>query len=162
MSRVKNRGCCTLLKSCEANCDLWVWAIQTKFDWLIEYAFLGDGVWGRKLDTCCFIVLSMRGRMQLYGLFLYLREETVLFESDLLSMVLEKINPQISLCINLFFNPSIILWSGSGGAGGVKHSAERKSMRGVTHSLCVSHLEIPSPVMFLSHTIRGDGTYAGT
>ena len=30
------RGCHTLLKPYETNCDLWIWAIQIKFDWLIE------------------------------------------------------------------------------------------------------------------------------
>ena len=34
--RVKGRGCHTLLKPDETNCDLWIWAIQIKFDWLIE------------------------------------------------------------------------------------------------------------------------------
>ena len=34
--RVKGRGCHTLLKPCETNCGLWMWAIQIKFDWLIE------------------------------------------------------------------------------------------------------------------------------
>ena len=30
--RVKGRGCHTLLKPYETNCDLWIWAIQIKFD----------------------------------------------------------------------------------------------------------------------------------
>ena len=34
--RVKGRGCHTLLKPYETNCDLWIWAIQIKFDWLID------------------------------------------------------------------------------------------------------------------------------
>ena len=34
--RVKGRGCHTLLKPYETNCGLWIWAIQIKFDWLIE------------------------------------------------------------------------------------------------------------------------------
>ena len=29
------RGCHTLLKPYETDCDLWIWAIQIKFDWLI-------------------------------------------------------------------------------------------------------------------------------
>ena len=33
--RVKGRGCHTMLKPYETNCDLWIWAIQIKFDWLI-------------------------------------------------------------------------------------------------------------------------------
>ena len=35
--RVKGRGCHTLLKPYETNCGLWLWAIQIKFDWLIEF-----------------------------------------------------------------------------------------------------------------------------
>ena len=35
--RVKGRGCHTLLKPYETNCDLWIWAIQIKFDWLIDW-----------------------------------------------------------------------------------------------------------------------------
>ena len=34
--RVKGRGCHTLLKPHETNCGLWIWAIQIKFDWLID------------------------------------------------------------------------------------------------------------------------------
>ena len=34
--RVKGRGCHTLLKPYEMNCGLWIWAIQIKFDWLID------------------------------------------------------------------------------------------------------------------------------
>ena len=34
--RVKGRGCHTLLKPYETNCCLWIWAIQIKFDWLID------------------------------------------------------------------------------------------------------------------------------
>ena len=34
--RVKDRGCHTLLKPYETNCGLWIWAIQIKFDWLID------------------------------------------------------------------------------------------------------------------------------
>ena len=34
--RVKGRGCHTLLKPYETNCGLWIWAIQIKFDWLID------------------------------------------------------------------------------------------------------------------------------
>ena len=39
----KGRGCHTLLKPYETNCDLWIWAIQIKFNWLIDwkYMFLG-------------------------------------------------------------------------------------------------------------------------
>ena len=33
--RVKGRGCHTLLKPYETNCELWIWALQIKFDWLI-------------------------------------------------------------------------------------------------------------------------------
>ena len=36
--RVKGRGCHTLLKPYETNCGLWIWAIQIKFDWLIDPA----------------------------------------------------------------------------------------------------------------------------
>ena len=39
--RVKGRGCHTLLKPYETNCGLWIWAIQIKFDWLIEMVSLG-------------------------------------------------------------------------------------------------------------------------
>ena len=35
--RVKGRGCHTLLKPYETNCDLWIWAIQIQFDWLIDW-----------------------------------------------------------------------------------------------------------------------------
>ena len=35
--RVKGRGCHTLLKPYETNCGLWIWAIQIKFDWLIDW-----------------------------------------------------------------------------------------------------------------------------
>ena len=35
--RVKGRGCHTMLKPYETNCDLWIWAIQIKFDWLIDW-----------------------------------------------------------------------------------------------------------------------------
>ena len=36
--RVKGRGWChTLLKPYETNCGLWIWAIQIKFDWLIDW-----------------------------------------------------------------------------------------------------------------------------
>ena len=36
--RVKGRGCHTLLKPYETwNCDLSIWAIQIKFDWLIDF-----------------------------------------------------------------------------------------------------------------------------
>ena len=35
--RVKDRGCHTLLKPDETNCGLWIWAIQIKFDWLIDW-----------------------------------------------------------------------------------------------------------------------------
>ena len=35
--RVKGRGCHTLLKPYETNCGLWIWAIQIKFDWLIDF-----------------------------------------------------------------------------------------------------------------------------
>ena len=34
--RVKGRGYHTLFKPYETNCDLWIWTIQIKFDWLIE------------------------------------------------------------------------------------------------------------------------------
>ena len=34
--RVKGRGCHTLLKPYETSCGLWIWAIQIKFDWLID------------------------------------------------------------------------------------------------------------------------------
>ena len=34
------RGCHTLLKPYETNCDLWIWAIQIKLDWLIIFIFL--------------------------------------------------------------------------------------------------------------------------
>ena len=34
--RAKGRGCHTLLKPYETNCDLWIWAIQIRFDWLIH------------------------------------------------------------------------------------------------------------------------------
>ena len=37
--RVKGRGCHTLLKPYETNCGLWIWAIQIKFDWLIDWLF---------------------------------------------------------------------------------------------------------------------------
>ena len=36
--RVKGRGCHTLLKPYETNCGLWIWAIQIKFDWLIDWS----------------------------------------------------------------------------------------------------------------------------
>ena len=39
--RVKGRGCHTLLKPYETNCGLWIWAIQIKFDWLIDWCWLG-------------------------------------------------------------------------------------------------------------------------
>ena len=32
----KGRGCHTLLKPYETDCGLWIWAIQIKFDWLID------------------------------------------------------------------------------------------------------------------------------
>ena len=35
--RVKGRGCHILLKPYETNCGLWIWAIQIKFDWLIDW-----------------------------------------------------------------------------------------------------------------------------
>ena len=38
--RVKGRGCHTLLKPCETNCGLWIWAIQIQFDWLIDWLFM--------------------------------------------------------------------------------------------------------------------------
>ena len=38
--RVKGRGCHTLLKPYETNCGLWIWAIQIKFDWLIDWWYL--------------------------------------------------------------------------------------------------------------------------
>ena len=48
--RVKDRGCHTLLKPYETNCDLWIWAIQTKLDWLIDWGKYeaGDG----QADQC--------------------------------------------------------------------------------------------------------------
>ena len=55
--RVKGRGCHTLLKPYETNCDLWIWAIQIKFDWLIDTWFVcwlpGRGVGGRR--SFCYI-----------------------------------------------------------------------------------------------------------
>ena len=39
--RVKGRGCHTLLKPYETNCGLWIWAIQIKFDWLIDWCSTG-------------------------------------------------------------------------------------------------------------------------
>ena len=42
--RVEGRGCHTLLKPYETNCDLWIWAMQIKFDWLIEYMILFKSV----------------------------------------------------------------------------------------------------------------------
>ena len=41
--RVKGRGCHTLLKPYETNCGLCIWAIQIKFDWLIDWLIL-EGV----------------------------------------------------------------------------------------------------------------------
>ena len=40
--RVKGRGCHTLLKPYETNCGLWIWAIQIKFDWLIDWYVTGS------------------------------------------------------------------------------------------------------------------------
>ena len=37
--RVKGIGCHTLLKPYETNCDLWIWAIQTKYDWWLNKIF---------------------------------------------------------------------------------------------------------------------------
>ena len=34
--RVKGRGCHTLFKPYETNCDLWIWAIQIQFDWFLS------------------------------------------------------------------------------------------------------------------------------
>ena len=46
--RVKGRGCHTL-------CDLWIWAVQIKFDWLIDWLILYTG----GLSLCCqFVDLS--------------------------------------------------------------------------------------------------------
>ena len=41
--RVKGRGCHTLLKPYETNCGLWIWAIQIKFDWLIDWLIINKG-----------------------------------------------------------------------------------------------------------------------
>ena len=38
MLRVKGRGCHTLLKPYEINCDLWIWAKQIQFYWLIDWS----------------------------------------------------------------------------------------------------------------------------
>ena len=35
--RVKGRGCHTMLKPYETHWDLWIWAIQIKFYWLIDW-----------------------------------------------------------------------------------------------------------------------------
>ena len=40
--RVKGRGCHTLLKPYETNCGLWIWAIQIKFDWLIDWCMMRE------------------------------------------------------------------------------------------------------------------------
>ena len=57
--RVKGRGCHTLLKPYEMNCGLWIWAIQIKFDWLIDWKNTFhpshcrewcSSLWGK---TCC-------------------------------------------------------------------------------------------------------------
>ena len=56
--RVKVRGCHTLLKPYETNCGLWIWAIQIKFDWLIDWQLsrlpscLVTSL--RMCRTCCF------------------------------------------------------------------------------------------------------------
>ena len=42
--RVKGRGCHTLLKPYETSCDLWIWAIQIKFDWLIDFYLCAESV----------------------------------------------------------------------------------------------------------------------
>ena len=47
--RVKGRGCHTLLKPYETNCD--IWAIQIKFDWLIDWNSLTHRISLRNMDT---------------------------------------------------------------------------------------------------------------
>ena len=48
----KGRGSHTLLNPYETNCDFWIWAIQIKLDWLIDYILVpylrcsaGDRIW---------------------------------------------------------------------------------------------------------------------
>ena len=42
LTLVEGRWYHTLLKPCETNCDLWIWAIQIKFDWLIDWRLHTD------------------------------------------------------------------------------------------------------------------------
>ena len=44
------RGCPTVLKPYETSCDLWIWAIQIKCDWLIDCCGHGGG--GESTFTC--------------------------------------------------------------------------------------------------------------
>ena len=61
--RVKGRGCHTLFKPYETNCGLWIWAIQIKFDWLIDFCGgrlvspLGFAVFIIPQTLCCFLVI---------------------------------------------------------------------------------------------------------
>ena len=64
--RVKGRGCHTLLKPYETNCGLWIWAIQIKFDWLIDrrgYALSPNMIpFGRLVWSSLYRALSLRMR----------------------------------------------------------------------------------------------------
>ena len=56
LTLVEGRWYHTRLKPYETNCDLWIWAIQIKFDWLIEgYTLISDIVFllTRKAELSC-------------------------------------------------------------------------------------------------------------
>ena len=55
--RVKGRGCHTLLKPYEMNCGLWIWAIQIKFDWLIDWHDVCSGI-ELRISYCLFLYVK--------------------------------------------------------------------------------------------------------
>ena len=58
--RVKGRGCHTLLKPYETNCDLWIWAIQIKFDWFIDWSLWAPSSPGHRLSPIHASALKLR------------------------------------------------------------------------------------------------------
>ena len=74
--RVKDRGCHTLLKPYETNCDLWIWAIQIQFDWLIDSLSVVATV-SRLLNVSpCWILNPRLPQMMIICVFTHVPERT--------------------------------------------------------------------------------------
>ena len=74
--RVKGRGCHTLLKPYETNCGLWIWAIQIKFDWLIDWLILSPSQIQTRPDQVTYEprpVLSLLMKHTCYNCVIYIK-----------------------------------------------------------------------------------------